>query len=90
MLPDLLRELDLMAPRERLLALVQGALAANIFDWGSQECIEKYKEGTILSIYKDARERLTKRPWRIDTFDAFEEKIFGDKDGTYFGRDLQG
>lgn len=81
-----------MKPRQRLLALVEGTLAANIFDWGSQECIAKYKEGTILSIYKDARKQLSKRPWRIDTFDVFEEAIFGSKQGIplilSFSRDL--
>jgi bifunctional damage-control phosphatase, subfamily II, fusion protein len=35
-LGDLLRELDDMPPRWRLLALVQGVLAGNIFDWGAQ------------------------------------------------------
>ncbi|GMH37452.1 hypothetical protein BSKO_05325 [Bryopsis sp. KO-2023] len=77
-LPDLLKELDGMKPRQRLLALVEGALAANIFDWGSQECIAQYKEGTILSIYKDARKNLSKRPWRVDSYDDFERNVFGD------------
>ncbi|CAD7700634.1 unnamed protein product [Ostreobium quekettii] len=75
-LPDLLKELDSLSPEQRLLAIVQGVLAANIFDWGSRECIEKYKEGTILSIYQDARERLSMRPWRVDNYDALQEKWF--------------
>ena len=68
-LPDLLQDLDSMEPRDRLLALIQGVLAANIFDWGARECVAKYQEGLILSIYRDARERLSKRPWRVDDFD---------------------
>ena len=35
-LGDLLADLDRTPPRERLLSLVQGVLAANIFDWGAQ------------------------------------------------------
>ena len=45
MLPDLLSELDLLPPRERLLSLVQGILAANIFDWGAKACVELYTNG---------------------------------------------
>jgi len=74
-LPDLLNELDEMSQGKRLLALIQGVLAANIFDWGAQECVAKYQEGLILSIYKDARERLSKRPWRVDDFDKFETSL---------------
>lgn len=35
-LGDLLAELDRLPARARLLSLVQGVLAANIFDWGAQ------------------------------------------------------
>jgi hypothetical protein len=44
-LPDLLSELDQLPPRERLLSLVQGILAANIFDWGAKACVELYTNG---------------------------------------------
>lgn len=74
-LPDLLKELDGMAPRERLLALVQGVLAANIFDWGARACVQLYHAGTILGIYREAREKLSQRPWRVDQFDALRECI---------------
>ena len=52
MLPDLLAELDAMSARERLLSLVQGILAANIFDWGAKACVDLYVGGTILDIYR--------------------------------------
>ena len=52
MLPDLLTELDALNPRARLLALVEGALAANIFDWGARACVQLYHDGTILQIYR--------------------------------------
>ncbi|KAF8056112.1 pantothenate kinase 2 [Scenedesmus sp. PABB004] len=76
-LPDLLTELDGMGERERLLSLVQGILAANIFDWGAKACVELYTNGTILDIYREARRRLSKRPWRVDDFDAFAARVHG-------------
>lgn len=51
-LPDLLRELDAKNPLDRLTALIEGVLAANIFDWGARECVELYRNGTILEIYR--------------------------------------
>lgn len=41
-LGDLLADLDRTPPRERLLSLVQGVLAANIFDWGAQVRISSF------------------------------------------------
>jgi len=74
-LPDLLAELDSMDESSRLLSLIEGVLAGNIFDWGSQACVELYKNGTILDIYKQARCDLKSRPWKVDSFDAFREKM---------------
>lgn len=74
-LPDLLRELDALPVTDRLLALVEGALAANIFDWGAKACVELYKAGTILDIYREARAKLAQRPWALDNFDAFAQRM---------------
>ncbi|GFR49108.1 hypothetical protein Agub_g10904 [Astrephomene gubernaculifera] len=74
-LPDLLRELDSEPLPARLLSLVEGVLAANIFDWGSQACVALYRDGTILDIYRSARLKLAKRPWARDNFDAFAARI---------------
>ena len=128
-LPDLLRELDGTPPAARLTALVEGCLAANIFDWGAKACVDLYHNGTILEIYRcgarlgcgarglcavrlkqlpldllhamfsrgwsfpnrqshgslqrprilnnrEARTKLSRRPWRVDTFDALAGKWF--------------
>ncbi|GLI70548.1 hypothetical protein VaNZ11_015467 [Volvox africanus] len=77
-LPDLLRELDAENLPARLLSLVEGVLAANIFDWGSQACVALYRDGTILDIYRTARLKLSKRPWAVDNFDAFAARIMRD------------
>lgn len=79
-LPDLLAELDSLAPPERLLALIEGVLAANIFDWGSRACVELYHSGTILEIYRMSRNKM-KRPWRIDNFDSLCERMIGSNSG---------
>ena len=76
-LPDLLAELDEMDPPERLLALVQGALAANIFDWGAKACVDLYHNATILEMYREARSKLSRRPWRVDDLDEFAEVWLG-------------
>lgn len=73
-LPDLLDELDSLESSARLLPLIEGVLAANIFDWGSRACVELYHSGTILEIYRMSRNKM-KRPWRVDDFDAFYERM---------------
>jgi hypothetical protein len=37
----------------------------------------KLPTGTILDIYRDARRKLSKRPWRVDDFDAFCARVYG-------------
>ncbi|KAL3694170.1 hypothetical protein R1sor_007821 [Riccia sorocarpa] len=76
-LPDLLSELDTMTPSERILALIEGLLAANIFDWGSKACVELYRSGTIMEIYRMSRDKM-KRPWRVDDFDLFRRRWIGE------------
>ncbi|KAL3694172.1 hypothetical protein R1sor_007823 [Riccia sorocarpa] len=80
-LPDLLAELDTMTPSERILALVEGLLAANIFDWGSAACVELYRSGTIMEIYRMSRDKM-KRPWRVDDFDLLRKRWTGEGDST--------
>ena len=38
-----------MTPRARLTALVEGSLAANIFDWGAAACVELYHNGAAIA-----------------------------------------
>ncbi|KAE8813744.1 pantothenate kinase 2 [Hordeum vulgare] len=80
-LPDLLMELDSMDEEDRLLALIEGVLAANIFDWGSKACVDLYNQGTIIEIYRMSRKKM-QRPWRIDDFDTFKSRMLK-KDQPY-------
>ncbi|KAB2001464.1 hypothetical protein ES319_D12G303900v1 [Gossypium barbadense] len=75
-LPDLLPELDHMDEETRLLTLIEGVLAANIFDWGSRACVDFYHKGTIIEIYRMSRNKM-QRPWRVDDFDLFKERMLG-------------
>jgi type II pantothenate kinase len=73
-LPDLLAEIDSLNDDERLLAIVEGVLAGNIFDWGSQGTLDLYRNGTILEIYRNARSTVN-RPWAIDDYDALRDRL---------------
>ena len=86
-LPDLLAELDAMEDEARLLALIEGVLAGNIFDWGSQSCVDLYRNGTILEIYRNARSSIA-RPWAVDCFDTLCSKLCGET-GTNGDRKMQ-
>ncbi|KAI8029419.1 Pantothenate kinase 2 [Camellia lanceoleosa] len=63
----------------RLLTLIEGVLAANIFDWGSHACVDLYHKGTIIEIYRMSRKKM-QRPWQVDDFDLFKERMFGSGD----------
>jgi hypothetical protein len=80
-LADLISELESMRPKERLLALVKGVLAGNIFDWGAQACVGLYQDGRILDIYRKAQTDISHRPWRVDHFDKLEKAWFADSGG---------
>lgn len=81
-LPELLSEIDGLKPPSRLLSLIQGSLAANIFDWGAQECVGLYYSATILEMYREARENLSNRPWRVDDLNEFAETWLSNYDGS--------
>ena len=53
-----------MFQESRLLTLIEGVLAANIFDWGSRACVDLYHKGTIIEIYRMSRNKM-RRPWRV-------------------------
>ncbi|CAN6453084.1 unnamed protein product [Victoria cruziana] len=81
-LPDLLVELDSMDEEARLLALIEGVLAANIFDWGARACVDLYHKGTIIEIYRMSRNKM-QRPWRVDDFDLFKKRMLGSAENKH-------
>lgn len=61
---DSLLLLSITWQETRLLTLIEGVLAANIFDWGSRACVDLYHKGTIIEIYRMSRDKM-QRPWRV-------------------------
>jgi type II pantothenate kinase len=68
---------DELSVGERLVALVHGVLAANIFDWGARACVDMYQNATIMEMYRQARTNLSRRPWRVDDLDEFAARLVG-------------
>jgi type II pantothenate kinase len=70
-LPSVLAEIDAIAePAARVLQLVRGAFAGNIFDLGASKSAALFADGG--GTFHDVRDReLKPRPWCVDDFDAF-------------------
>ncbi|OVA20728.1 protein of unknown function DUF89 [Macleaya cordata] len=65
-LPDLLMELDSMSEENRLYSVIEGVLAANIFDWGSLTIDTKILTNRCLFPC-----------CQVDDFDIFKERMLG-------------
>ena len=70
--------ISLFVQEARLFTLIEGVLAANIFDWGSRACVELYHKGTIIEIYRMSRKKM-QRPWRVKYFDFLIVFLFSGK-----------
>lgn len=55
--------------------LIEGVLAANIFDWGSRACVDLYHKGTIIEIYRMSRNKM-QRPWRASIANGYLTRTF--------------
>jgi type II pantothenate kinase len=74
LLPAVCRDLDALAGEEQLRAVIEGVFAGNIFDMGSEATAHQFLNGATIDFHK-TREKLPKRPWRIDQYDPFAEKV---------------
>ncbi|XP_048762639.1 4'-phosphopantetheine phosphatase-like isoform X2 [Ostrea edulis] len=72
-LAEYLQELDRMEFEKRQLALAEGMLAGNVFDWGAREVTQIMETQTFG--FKEATERLQERPWLFDEFDAWLNRL---------------
>ena len=72
LLPEVLGELDALAPGPRLDALVRNAFAGNVFDLGVTESIERFRDRG--ADFFRTRDELPPRPWLVDDFDAFSRR----------------
>ena len=80
-LPSVLAEIDgILDARDRLLALVRGAFAGNVFDLGAAASAKMHADGD--AGFHATRAALKPRPWCVDDFDALAAKwVGGDGDG---------
>lgn len=73
--PSVVAELDAHSQlREALLLAVQGVFAGNIFDLGIMATAKRFSSGSV-DFIKVRSEVASARPWLVDHFDAFAEKI---------------
>ncbi|KAL9965961.1 hypothetical protein ACROYT_G029835 [Oculina patagonica] len=70
-----LKKLDAMSWEKRQLALIEGIIAGNVFDWGAKE-VAKLMEGGQLD-FESAMKKLQARPWLKDDLDAWIERSKG-------------
>lgn len=74
LLPAVCRDLDALAGEEQLRAVVEGVFAGNIFDMGSEATARQFLNGATIDFHA-TRAKLPQRPWRIDQYDAFAQKL---------------
>lgn len=72
LLPGVLRDLDEQAMEDRLLILMRGIFAGNIFDMGAKDTIELYESGGI--DFHKVRESV-QRPFFVDDFDILKARF---------------
>jgi len=72
LLPSVLAELDAMEENARLLSLIRGVFAGNVFDLGARSTTQMF-EDTGFDFLK-TRRSIVHRPWLIDDFDALVER----------------
>jgi type II pantothenate kinase len=69
LLPSLCRQLDALDGEAQLRAVVEGVFAGNIFDMGAEATAKQFLHGG--PDFFETRQKLPRRPWHIDQYDAF-------------------
>lgn len=73
LLPALLAQQDALGDHARLLDVMHGVFAGNIFDLGATSTIEMHRRGEM--DFSQVRAKLKPRPWRIDDLDAWVDRL---------------
>lgn len=60
--------------RLRWFEVIKGVLAGNMFDWGAKAVLELFDESDNFGL-NEALSKIQPRPWLIDDFDKFIERI---------------
>ncbi len=76
LLPRVCREVDALPGADQLRAVIEGVFAGNIFDMGAEATAKQFL-GDDAPDFFSTRNKLPKRPWLIDDFDAFQRRLLG-------------
>ncbi|XP_019567693.2 4'-phosphopantetheine phosphatase [Rhinolophus sinicus] len=68
--------LDTLGWEERQLALVQGLLAGNVFDWGAKAVSEVLESDPQFG-FEEAKRKLEERPWLVDCYNKWLQRLKG-------------
>ncbi|XP_058160592.1 4'-phosphopantetheine phosphatase [Dasypus novemcinctus] len=74
--PSVLRGLDALCWEDRQLALVQGLLAGNVFDWGAR-AVSDVLESDPQFGFEEAKRKLQARPWLVDSYGEWLQRLKG-------------
>jgi damage-control phosphatase, subfamily II, stand-alone protein len=72
-LASVCRDLDQLAGRSQLEAVIRGAMAGNIFDMGVAATAQRMLSSNLDFIH--TRDSLPARPWRVDGLDALAQRV---------------
>lgn len=70
-----LKELDALPWEQRQIALIEGIIAGNVFDWGAKEVSKLMEKGEL--DFHSAMKKLQARPWLKDDLDTWIERSKG-------------
>ena len=88
LLPKLLADLDAMPDEARMIALMEGCFAGNIFDVGANATLALFKSGQM--DFLATRATLKRRPWRMDDLDAWLARMNASPATSATSRDREG
>ncbi len=73
LLAEVCRGIDALEEKQQVRAVVEGVFAGNIFDMGAEATAKQFLHAG--PDFFETRNRLSPRPWVIDDFDAFEQRM---------------
>jgi type II pantothenate kinase len=79
LLPVICRELDALSGEAQFMEAVRGIFAGNLFDMGAEATAGAYLHGGPR--FSQSRESIKPRPWLIDQYDAFADRMLRGKPG---------
>ena len=73
LLPSVCQQIDALEGEPQLRAVIEGVFAGNIFDMGAEATAQQFLHGG--PDFFATRNKLPKRPWLIDQYDAFAQRV---------------